>query len=138
MLVVEHLKNTNRLIRYYIQVPPTLPRMWTLTSSRRFVSRQILNRHTDFHCILQVANNNGDVIFMGPTKQRSFLHRIGIEYRVNALTANMQDKKQIDNLKQCYHFLTDESKMGERFKFCTLLPATLKKILEKYPVVGFT
>ncbi|KAH1018714.1 protein arginine methyltransferase NDUFAF7 homolog, mitochondrial [Dendroctonus ponderosae] len=97
-----------------------------------------LTADVDFNIIKEVANNNGDVIFMGPTKQRSFLHRIGIEYRVNALTANMQDKKQIDNLKQCYNFLTDESKMGERFKFCTLLPSTLKKILDKYPVVGFT
>lgn len=85
-----------------------------------------------------MAEKNGEVIYLGPVKQRSFLHRIGIEYRVNALAENMKDKKQIENLKQCYNFLTDDAKMGERFKFCSLLPSTLSKILEKYPVVGFS
>ncbi|XP_030754951.1 protein arginine methyltransferase NDUFAF7, mitochondrial [Sitophilus oryzae] len=96
-----------------------------------------LTADVDFNVIREVAYNYGDIIYLGPIKQRNFLHRIGIEYRVNALKENMTDKKQIDNLIACYNFLTDEEKMGERFKFCALVPSTLKKIIDMHPIVGF-
>ncbi|KAF7287641.1 hypothetical protein GWI33_005990 [Rhynchophorus ferrugineus] len=96
-----------------------------------------LTADVDFNVIREIAKNNGDVIYLGPIKQRNFLHRIGIEYRVKSLKENLIDKKQIDHLIACYNFLTGEDKMGERFKFCAILPATLKKIMDKYPVVGF-
>ncbi|CAH1132752.1 unnamed protein product [Ceutorhynchus assimilis] len=96
-----------------------------------------LTADVDFNVIREIAIENGEIIFLGPVKQRSFLHRIGIEHRVKALTEKMSDKKQMENLMESYNFLTDNAKMGERFKFCALLPGTMKKILDRYPVVGF-
>lgn len=76
-------------------------------------------------------------MYLGPVKQRTFLHRIGIQHRVKALAESMKDPTQIENLKECYNFLTDDAKMGERFKFCALMPLTLKKLVHKFPVIGF-
>ncbi|XP_050302688.1 protein arginine methyltransferase NDUFAF7, mitochondrial [Anthonomus grandis grandis] len=97
-----------------------------------------LTADVDFSVIKEIASKNKDVMYQGPVTQKKFLHKIGIEYRVGALMKNMTDKKQIENLQECYNFLTDESKMGERFKFCTLMPTSLKKIIDKYPIVGFS
>ncbi|KAL1502587.1 hypothetical protein ABEB36_007710 [Hypothenemus hampei] len=96
-----------------------------------------LTADVDFNVIKEIATKNGNIICLGPIIQRSFLLRIGIEYRVKALVENMKDEKQIENLKHCYDFLTNESKMGDRFKFCAMFPSTIKKILDKYPVIGF-
>lgn len=76
-------------------------------------------------------------MYLGPVKQRNFLHRIGIQHRVKALTDSMKDRTQIGNLNECYNFLTDDAKMGERFKFCALMPLKLKKLFDKFPVIGF-
>ncbi|XP_060517660.1 protein arginine methyltransferase NDUFAF7, mitochondrial-like [Cylas formicarius] len=96
-----------------------------------------LTADVDFSLIRDIANKTNDVLVFGPAKQKNFLQRIGIEHRVKALAENMEDKKDVEHLNSCYKFLTEESKMGERFKFVALMPATMKKIIDKYPVVGF-
>ncbi|XP_066261487.1 protein arginine methyltransferase NDUFAF7, mitochondrial-like [Euwallacea similis] len=97
-----------------------------------------LTADVDFSIIEEVALKNGNVIYLGPVTQRTFLHRIGIEHRIKALSENLTDKAQLKNLEQCYNFLTDDAKMGERFKFSCLLPSTLSRILKICPVVGFS
>lgn len=87
----------------------------------------------------QIANEVRGIISLGPVTQRDFLLKIGLEYRLKALIQNVKDdRKQVDNLTECFNILVDKKKMGERFKFFALLPETTKKILEKVPVVGFT
>lgn len=60
-----------------------------------------------------------------------------MEYRYKSLVENTTDKKQLENLTECFHFLVDEDKMGERFKFFALYPETAQRIFDKYPMVGF-
>ena len=40
-------------------------------------------------------------------------------------------------IRSAYDMLTDEGKMGSKFKFLAVFPATMEKIHEKYPPVGF-
>ncbi|KAJ8964974.1 hypothetical protein NQ314_004491 [Rhamnusium bicolor] len=96
-----------------------------------------LTADVDFSLIKEVANEEGGIITLGPTTQRNFLLKTGLPYRFKTLAKNTKDK-HLENLTECYKFLTDEDKMGERFKFCALFPETIKKILNKCPVVGFT
>lgn len=77
-----------------------------------------------------------EVLVYGPITQRDFLLKMGIEQRVNKLKENADDKQK-EAIDFGYKMMVDEDKMGTRFKLLSLLPATLGKILEKYPVVGF-
>lgn len=71
--------------------------------------------------------------------QRDFLLKTGLEYRLKTLLQNANmDNSQAENLTQCFNTLVDTDKMGQRFKFFTMLPENAKKILEKAPVVGFS
>lgn len=72
----------------------------------------------------------------GPVTQKQFLVGSGIEHRINALKRNA-DEAQTEALSYCFHMLTDDDKMGNRFKLLALLPAVLEDLLEKYPPAGF-
>lgn len=85
-----------------------------------------------------MAREVDGVISLGPSTQRNFLLKTGLEYRFKALAKNVEDKQQLENLSECYNFLIDEEKMGERFKFFALFPETARKILNKASVVGFS
>lgn len=61
---------------------------------------------------------------------------MGIEHRVRNLE-EIANEEQIKSIRFGFEMMTDPNKMGTRFKFMSLLPAVLKKILEKVPVVGF-
>ncbi|CAH1163322.1 unnamed protein product [Phaedon cochleariae] len=97
-----------------------------------------LTADVDFKTIREVANNEGGIISIGPATQRDFLLKTGLEFRFRALKENITDKKHLENLSECFRILTDKDKMGERFKFFSLFPETMKRILDKCPVVGFT
>lgn len=90
------------------------------------------------HLFLQVADEEQGILTLGPVTQRDFLLKTGLEYRFKSLARNITDEKNLENLTMCYKALTDKDKMGERFKFCALFPETMKKILKKCPVVGFS
>ncbi|KAJ8913697.1 hypothetical protein NQ315_007414 [Exocentrus adspersus] len=92
-----------------------------------------LTADVDFRLIRE-----GGVITLGPTTQKNFLLKTGLEYRFKSLAKNIEDKQQLENLTECYNFLVDDDKMGERFKFCALFPETARKILNKVSVVGFS
>lgn len=64
--------------------------------------------------------------------------KMGIEHRVNKLKESTNDESQIKSIDYSYSMMTDEDKMGRRFKFLSLAPTTLGPILTKYPVVGFS
>ncbi|XP_018568373.1 protein arginine methyltransferase NDUFAF7, mitochondrial [Anoplophora glabripennis] len=97
-----------------------------------------LTADVDFSLLRNVANEVDGVITLGPSTQKNFLLKTGLEYRFKALARNIEDKDQLENLTECYNFLVDEEKMGERFKFCALFPETARKILNKAAVVGFS
>jgi len=77
-----------------------------------------------------------DCSWHGPITQGSFLHSCGIATRCEQLLAT-SDKVLHNNILDSYTTLTSKDKMGERFKFVSLFPATMAQIHEKYPPVGF-
>lgn len=77
-----------------------------------------------------------DVLTYGPITQRDFLLNMGIRERVNILKEKA-DAKQVESLDYSCRMMIDEDKMGKRFKFLSILTATLVQILEKYPPAGF-
>lgn len=79
---------------------------------------------------------DGGVITFGPITQKQFLLRMGIEQRVAALKQKA-DGKQRESLDYGFHMMTDDDKMGERFKFFAVVPAVLRDFLNKYPPAGF-
>ncbi|CAH0549622.1 unnamed protein product [Brassicogethes aeneus] len=96
-----------------------------------------LTADVDFSMIKQVVENVGGVIPYGPISQREFLLKVGLECRFKNLLGSLTDKEHIRNLTASYEMLTRDDKMGKRFKFFAIFPETLRKILDKFPVVGF-
>ena len=81
------------------------------------------------------SNCSEHTLSYGPVSQKTFLHSLGIDVRYKKLSENVSTDKS--DLKAAYHVLTDEDKMGERFKFFSIFPKTMKPIHEKYPPIGF-
>lgn len=79
---------------------------------------------------------DGGVITFGPITQKKFLFGMGIEQRVAALKEKA-DGKQMEGIDYGFHMMTDEDKMGERFKFMAVVPAVLEDFLNRYPPAGF-
>ena len=74
-------------------------------------------------------------IAYGPVSQRDFLHSLGIELRHKKLSENSSEIKR--DLDLAYHSLTDENKMGTRFKFFSIFPRTMLPIYDQFPPAGF-
>ena len=66
-----------------------------------------------------------------------FLQACGINTRCSQLLSSTQDRDKQRLLWDSLHTLTSPEKMGQRFKFVSLFPATMREIHEKYPPVGF-
>ncbi|CAH1978266.1 unnamed protein product [Acanthoscelides obtectus] len=96
-----------------------------------------LTADVDFKLLCESFNSVKDVLCLGPVTQRDFLLETGLEYRFEALKNTIKDAKHIANLTNCYNYLTDNDKMGERFKFLAVFPSVMKKIFERCPVIGF-
>ncbi|KAM3861126.1 protein arginine methyltransferase NDUFAF7, mitochondrial [Diretmus argenteus] len=90
-------------------------------------------------------------VCLGPVPQGTFLKNMGIDTRLQVLLRNCTDPSTREQLVRGYHMLTDPGKMGERFKFFSLLshsrlakpktPEGLKmekKSPAPLPVAGFT
>ncbi|XP_057668926.1 protein arginine methyltransferase NDUFAF7, mitochondrial isoform X1 [Diorhabda carinulata] len=97
-----------------------------------------LTADVDFSSIRQVADEVKGILTLGPVNQRDFLLKTGLELRFKALKENLTSSRELYNLNKCYSILIDADKMGERFKFMALFPETMKKILDRFPVVGFS
>nr|CAH7722977.1 unnamed protein product [Callosobruchus chinensis] len=96
-----------------------------------------LTADVDFKLLSTTFSSVEDVICMGPVTQREFLLETGLQYRFDMLKNTIKDGKRLSNLTDCYNYLIDNDKMGERFKFLAVFPAVMKKIFERCPVVGF-
>lgn len=94
-----------------------------------------LTADVDFAAVKK-AMGKKDVLTFGPVTQRDFLLRMGIEHRVKKLLENCKEEYK-EGLELSYRTITDEDKMGARFKFVCAVPGTVKEIVDKYPVVGF-
>ncbi|KRT81725.1 hypothetical protein AMK59_6275 [Oryctes borbonicus] len=95
-----------------------------------------LTADVDFSALKNAAIEEGKVLAFGPTSQRDFLLRMGIEHRVKNL-GEAANEEQMKSIRFGFDMMTDPAKMGTRFKFLSLLPSVLKDILQKVPVVGF-
>lgn len=92
-----------------------------------------LTADVDFSYISR--NCSEHTLFYGPVTQNKFLKSLGIEIRYSKLKeSGVIDSKDLDT---AYHSLTDENKMGSRFKFCSIFPKTMQTIHQKYPPAGF-
>lgn len=78
-----------------------------------------------------------DCSWYGPVTQCQFLESCGISTRCSQLVASTEDKEKQQTVRDSLITLTSPDKMGERFKFVSLFPATMREIHEKYPPVGF-
>ncbi|CAG9834649.1 unnamed protein product [Diabrotica balteata] len=97
-----------------------------------------LTADVDFSAIKEVADEVKDILTFGPITQREFLLQTGLDFRFKVLKDKISDRKNIIDLNECYKTLIDIDKMGERFKFMALFPETMKIILERCPVIGFS
>ena len=65
------------------------------------------------------------------------MQELSIGVRAEMLLKASETEEEREVIRSAYEMLTDESKMGSRFKFSAVFPATMGKIHEKYPPVGF-
>lgn len=73
----------------------------------------------------------------GPVGQGDFLKKLGIDLRKDSLLKKCKDDATKAQIESSFRMLTDPKRMGERFKFLSIFPATMKPIHEKYPPAGF-
>uniref|UniRef100_UPI00358F952F protein arginine methyltransferase NDUFAF7, mitochondrial isoform X2 n=1 Tax=Myxine glutinosa TaxID=7769 RepID=UPI00358F952F len=86
------------------------------------------------------------VACLGPLAQRTFLHNMGIDCRLQALQSGTEDDALRKQHEAGYSMLMSPDQMGERFKFFALLPHKRMLDLETdggqkrkpLPVAGFT
>ena len=69
--------------------------------------------------------------------QSEFLQSCGIQLRCEQLLRSTEDRAKQQVLRDSLLTLTSPDKMGQRFKFVSLFPATMADIHQKYPPVGF-
>ncbi|KAK9754141.1 putative S-adenosyl-L-methionine-dependent methyltransferase [Popillia japonica] len=89
-----------------------------------------LTADVDFQLLKNAAVEDGKVLAFGPVTQRDFLLKMGIEHRMKNLE-EVADEEQMKSIKFGFDMMTDSSKMGNRFKFLSLLPSVLEKLLLK-------
>ena len=64
--------------------------------------------------------------------------QLGIEVRKNQLLKHNSQNEEIKKEIECScSFLTDDDKMGQRFKFFSIFPSTMRPIHQNFPPVGF-
>ncbi|XP_018328011.1 protein arginine methyltransferase NDUFAF7, mitochondrial [Agrilus planipennis] len=95
-----------------------------------------LTADVDFLCLKKEALKSGGILAYGPVSQRNFLLQMGIKYRLEKLEESCSEEQK-KGLLYGFNMMTDTDKMGLRFKFLSLFPATVEKILNKYPPIGF-
>ncbi|KAF5284167.1 hypothetical protein FQR65_LT00167 [Abscondita terminalis] len=96
-----------------------------------------LTADVDFAAIKKAALKDNKVLTFGPLCQREFLLNMGINFRLEKLK-NKGNFQQNESLDYGYSMLLDKDKMGERFKFLGIVPASLGVILNRFPISGFS
>nr|XP_005994021.1 PREDICTED: NADH dehydrogenase [ubiquinone] complex I, assembly factor 7 [Latimeria chalumnae] len=106
-----------------------------------------LTADVDFSYLQRMTE--GKVATLGPITQQQFLRNMGIDLRLQVLLRNVTDSITHKHLTGGYDMLMNPKKMGERFKFFSLLPhsrlstLTKEKSSNKHgppspPVAGFS
>ena len=65
------------------------------------------------------------------------MQELSISVRAEMLLKACEREEEREVIRSAYEMLTDKGKMGSRFKFLAVFPATMEKIHQKYPPVGF-
>lgn len=95
-----------------------------------------LTADVDFSLIKKTAEKDNKAICFGPINQGLFLKKLGIDVRLQILLKN-SDGVQKETILSGYHMITDNDKMGERFKVLSLFPHVLSKYMNIWSVSGF-
>lgn len=72
----------------------------------------------------------------GPITQREFLKNMGIDNRLKNLLKENKDSKIREKILRGYEYITDNEKMGQRFKVMAIVNRTRAEYLE-VPLTGF-
>ncbi|KAK9511470.1 hypothetical protein O3M35_000118 [Rhynocoris fuscipes] len=94
-----------------------------------------LTADVDFSYLRKVTADK--LISLGPITQRTFLSNMHIDTRLKMLLAKCPNMETQNNLLSGYHMLTDQDKMGDRFKMMAFFPLVLTEFIKKFPVAGF-
>uniref|UniRef100_H3AXU6 Protein arginine methyltransferase NDUFAF7 n=1 Tax=Latimeria chalumnae TaxID=7897 RepID=H3AXU6_LATCH len=88
-----------------------------------------LTADVDFSYLQRMTE--GKVATLGPITQQQFLRNMGIDLRLQVLLRNVTDSITHKHLTGGYDMLMNPKKMGERFKFFSLLPHSRLSTLTK-------
>ncbi|XP_069625573.1 protein arginine methyltransferase NDUFAF7, mitochondrial isoform X4 [Ranitomeya imitator] len=99
-----------------------------------------LTADVDFSFLKRIVGNS--VVSLGPIEQQEFLKNMGIDVRMKVLLENNKDVTTRQHLIRSYDVLMNPCKMGQRFKFFSLLPHSRlersSSTVDIHPVAGFT
>jgi NADH dehydrogenase [ubiquinone] 1 alpha subcomplex assembly factor 7 len=73
----------------------------------------------------------------GPITQRTWLKNMGIDQRLKNLLAENKDSENRKKLVRGYEYMTDNEKMGSRFKVMAVVPKERAEYSDQLPVTGF-
>ncbi|XP_073527543.1 protein arginine methyltransferase NDUFAF7, mitochondrial isoform X2 [Phyllobates terribilis] len=100
-----------------------------------------LTADVDFSFLKRIVGNS--VVSLGPIEQQEFLKNMGIDLRMKVLLENNKDVTTQQHLIRSYDVLMNPCKMGQRFKFFSLIPhsrleRSRSSTVDILPVAGFT
>ncbi|KAM4043288.1 protein arginine methyltransferase NDUFAF7, mitochondrial [Anomaloglossus baeobatrachus] len=101
-----------------------------------------LTADVDFSFLKRIVGNS--VVSLGPIPQQEFLKNMGIDLRMKVLLENNKDVTTQQHLIQSYDVLMNPCKMGQRFKFFSLIShsrmerSSTSSTADIHPVAGFT
>lgn len=78
-----------------------------------------------------------EVRLAGPITQRTWLKNMGIDQRLKNLMAENKDSEMREKLVRGYEYMTDNQKMGKRFKVMAVVPTARANFGSELPVTGF-
>merc|ERR1712072_555756 len=78
-----------------------------------------------------------EVRLAGPITQRTWLKNMGIDQRLKNLMAENKETGMREKLVRGYEYMTDNEKMGQRFKVMAVVPKGRAEFGEQLPVTGF-
>ncbi|MEE6475241.1 hypothetical protein FKM82_010666 [Ascaphus truei] len=101
-----------------------------------------LTADVDFNFLERMIGKT--VASLGPITQHEFLKNMGIDFRLKVLLENSKDLATQQQLIHGYSILMNPDKMGERFKFFSMVPHSRlencerNSKMESQPVAGFS
>jgi len=86
--------------------------------------------------VLYIDDLYNNIRFAGPLTQRVFLKNMGIDARLNNLLQENKDSKTREKIVRGYEYITDNEKMGKRFKVMAVMHKGRAEYQE-IPITGF-